>query len=376
MFLNSSKTAYTSAFGEFLLKIWHVFRGNMNTFELQPDAQTGVILRPPQPTDFIAGAETGIPLTPRIDSGDWKNYLPTDEGQSSIFFDTFACVTFSALNCLESQMNFLMKSGTIPPDVLAELRAMGFFDENDLFNASDRFTAKMSGTTHQGNYLTTVWDSIRNHGILPEKDWAYPREQRSPAFVWEDYYAEIPQELKDKAKRFTELFETQYHWLGSGEEAKQVDLKEWLKMAPVQIATAVCSPWNTTDVIQGCAMGTGHATMLYSASNLWFDIEDHYKPYQKRLALDYPIHSVLQGVVSLVKPKPMPIDPAFGKSHTGQLLLAVEDHGAIWYVTPDGKRAKIGRTPEEVTAFLQAINDKRIPILGINNADLNKIATI
>jgi hypothetical protein len=70
------------------------------------------------------------------------------------------------------------------------------------------------------------------------------------------------------------------------------------------------------------------------------------------------------------------INPTFGKKFSGKLLLGVEDSGSIWYITPDGKRIKIGRSPDEVQTFLNAINNKQVPVTGMNNQDLNKIAKI
>jgi len=340
---------------------------------------TGVILQQPTATDFIVGSDNSLSAIQRLPSGDWKPYLPTDEGQGYTYFDSMACVTFSALNSIETQMNWMKSMGKIPSGVLTELMNMGFFDANGRFNASDRFTAKMSGTTRQGNSLVKVWDSIRNSGVLPEKDWTYSHDERGATFVWEDYYKEIPQELKDKAKRFTELFTTSYQWLIPGGTQTQDHFKVWMQMAPIQIATATCPPWNTTDVLQACSLGVSHATMLFCANDGWYDDEDHYKPFQKRLALDYPIPNALLGVLSLKTPPPImstPIDPSFGKKLEGRILLAVEEHGDIYYVTPDGKKARIGRTPEDVAAFQKAINEKRVPITGISTADLAKIASV
>lgn len=275
-----------------------------------PSVNTGVLVQPPLPTDFIAGQETGIAAEKRMESGDWKPFLPTDEQQHSVYFDTMACVTFSALNVVETQINWMVAQNLIPASTMNALRDLGFFDENGKFNASDRFTAKMSGTTRRGNYLAAVWDSIRNHGILPEKDWAYPREQRTPAFDWDDYYQEIPQELKDKAKRFLELFDIRYQWLVLDGKASQDQYRAWLQMSPIQLATAVCSPWNTTEIVKACSLAVGHATMMYSTVSAWFDIEDHYKPFQKRLALDYPIPYALQGVVYVKGPSPVAPPPS------------------------------------------------------------------
>ncbi len=344
--------------------------------ELKCGVNTGFLPQLPRPTDFVAGAVTGILPEVRLESGDWTPFLPSAEAQSGVYFDTMACVTFSALNVIEAQLNLMLATGKLPAVSVARLTELGFLKDGR-FNFSDRFTAKMSGTTRSGNYLVKVWDSIRADGLLPESDWNYPRDQRDPVFVWDDYYKEIPQTLKDKAKKILEILDFNYEWLAPGNGATKAQIREWQKMAPIQIATAVCPPWNTTAVIGSCSLAVGHATMVTSAGATdWIDIFDHYTPFPKRLANTFPIPYALRGVASVKVTSAIPIDPAFGKRLSGKLMLAVEDRGSIWYITPDGKRAKIGRTPEEVTAFLQAINEKKVPVLGITNNDLAKIANV
>ena len=36
-------------------------------------------------------------------------------------------------------------------------------------------------------------------------------------------------------------------------------VKEHLQQAPLQLASATCSPWNTTEIIEGCGFTTNHA---------------------------------------------------------------------------------------------------------------------
>ena len=281
----------------------------MDPQELLPNVNTGVLVQPPLPTDFILGGETGITVEVRNPFAYWEQYLPTDEAQIGVYFDTMACVTFSALNCVEAQMNFLKEKNLIPQDALQKLTEMGFFDEFGRFNCSDRFTAKMSGTTRNGNYLASVWDSIRNDGILPEKDWPYPRDQRTPVFDWNEYYKEIPQELKDKALKSKEIIETRYQWVAPGIRVDRNALLQSMKIAPLQNATAVCSPWNTTEIIPACTLSVGHATMIWRLMDSWTDIFDHYKPFRKRLALNYNIPFIMQGVVYIKSGAPTNIQP-------------------------------------------------------------------
>lgn len=347
---------------------------------LQPNANTGLLMTGPRVTDFIAGVASGIVSEIRNPNGNWEQYLPEDEAQIGVYFDTMACVTFSALNDIETQCNFLFKTGRIPDEKIRALAELGVLKDGK-FNFSDRFTAKMSGTTRQGNYLVKVWDSIRNDGLLPESDWPYPRDQRDPVFDWDEYYKEIPQELKDKAKKILDLLEFKYEWLIPSGGLLEKQVAEWLKMSPLQIATAVCPPWNTTEVIKGCSLGVGHATLMYKLMEGAYGIFDHYSPFRKRFAFDYPIPNIFRGMayVKGQTPKaPTPgVDSEFAKRMGGKILLAVEDKGAIYFVNKsDGKKIKIGRTPEEVEAFLKAVNDRKVDVLGITNADLAKIPNV
>jgi len=67
------------------------------------------------------------------------------------------------------------------------------------------------------------------------------------------------------------------------------------------------------------------------------------------------------------------IDMAFALRFAGQLILDVDDRGALWYVAPNGYRAKIGNKPEEVERFLQNLRDGKIPHTGMKHDDLLKI---
>jgi hypothetical protein len=282
----------------------------------------GVIIKKPLPTDYFFGGETGILFEEINPSGDWLGYLPTGEYQLGVFFDTMACVTFSALNCVETQINFLIKNGKLNNDKIRSLRDWGFLDESGNFNCSDRFTAKMSGTTHQGNTLTNVWDSIRKDGLVPEKMWAYPRLQREPVFSWDDYYQEIPQNIKDFAKNILTIFDFKYEWLYWGQcgDPNLELIKKGLKQCPIQIAAPVCPKWNESPVSPCGTCTAGHATMVFRVDNYIRDF-DHYEPFQKALNLNYTIPYCLKGIVSVKAEVPIPapvmhyfaVDMVFGE---------------------------------------------------------------
>lgn len=149
-------------------------------------------------SDFIGGT---IPYEVRVPSGDWGEWLPSTEKQKDPV-ETMACVTFSALNSLETQYKFLT---------------------GQEINFSDRFTAKMSDTTPQGNYQYKVADSIRKDGLVLESDYPSP----TGTFDWNIYYQQIPQSVKDKAIKF----DIAYEWIDNNKEQMLYHVKH----APLQI---------------------------------------------------------------------------------------------------------------------------------------------
>lgn len=192
-------------------------------------------------SDLIAGT---IPFEERNPSGDWTSYLPPGELQYSMHGDSMACVTFSALNVLEAQIKFLT---------------------GESIDHSDRFTAKMSKTTPQGNTLQNVWNSIRNDGVVLESEWPQPKD-----FDWNTFYAEIPQEVKNRAFKY----DIAYEWMPTTREA----MLQQLKQSPVHLILP------------------GHAVMGFFCDQDVEDYFDTYNPFQKSTTyanIQYAMKAVL-----------------------------------------------------------------------------------
>jgi hypothetical protein len=226
--------------------------------------QTGLILESPKPLDWIAGEETGISDAIRMPSGNWQNYLPTYEKQKLYNYDTKSCVTFSALNSVETQIRYLRSTKQLSPEAEQYLTNFGFIDEQGNFNASDRFIAILSGTTQNGNSLTNVWNAIRKYGLLPEKDLPFGGE------TWSDYMgAPITNEMLAKAKVFLEFFTVAYDWVffayGQLDQDSTAKIDSVLKTAPIQV---------------GIPYPAYHAVMSY-ARPAALDYLDTYEPFLK-----------------------------------------------------------------------------------------------
>lgn len=278
-------------------------------------------------TDFQATGLTGITFMSNEEDGDWIKYFTGGEKQHGIYFDSASCVTFSALRSISLQINRLIRKKLLPVATLQFLETAGYLDEQGYFNVSERFTAKMSGTTRAGNYFKAVWDSIRKDGLLPQKDWNFPTEQRTPVFDWDNYYAEIPEELKVKAREILKYFSFAYEWVLAGEklssEARLALLRQHLRQAPLQIAAPVCGGWNSGGeiAVPNCGRtATEHATIIATidTEGVYYDI-DSYIPYLKKLSTDYPFNWVMKGVVELAQP-PVDLPPFEDKFDTTQAI--------------------------------------------------------
>jgi hypothetical protein len=251
----------------------------------------GVDIQPRKDTDFVVGEVGGVPYKVNVPSGEWKAYLPTDERQKFRNFDSMGCVSFSALNCVETIMHFLLDTGQIPLGLKNWLTDKGFIDEQGHFNACDRYIVKLSGTTSRGNFPPKVWDAIRHYGLIPEKD--YPS---SDEFNRAEYFAEIPQNLIDKGKEFLKFFDVEYEWVAYDKLVPLASIQYHLKHAPLQVCSATCPPWDAS-LIQSCDEAITHATEVCGAAAIIYDY-DSYSPYLKRLALDYKLPYIMKGVIS------------------------------------------------------------------------------
>lgn len=264
---------------------------------------TGVLIVPLSPKAYIAGIETGVAYEVRLPKADWFNFTPTAEKQYTFSFDTMSCTTFSALNSVEMQVNWLIANGKIKNDVLDFLKEQGYFDENGKFNCSDWFTAVMSGTTENGNDFASVWDSIRKHGLLPQKHGFQPSD-----FInikeWLDK-SRVTTEQKEKALKFLEVFDVQYEFVLYGKSNPAV-LAYHLKQAPIHIGSPTCN-WGG-GIIQSCGeMPITHATCAHgSEDKVATLVYDHYDPMNKKLAWDYNIPYAVKGLLNVKAPKPDP----------------------------------------------------------------------
>lgn len=217
-----------------------------------------------RPEDWLAGSIGALTYEVRNPSGDWRPFLVTKEYQKGKQ-DSMSCVSFSAISAIEMQEKFL--TGI----------------EN---NYSDRWIAKMSGTTVDGNYLYKVGDAIRNLGLVKESSYPAP-----PNFTFAEYHAEIPEgkknELKAEGQEWLQKWDVKTEFIeGAGIgiwHTKKEDLMKHLKQAPIQIVIP------------------GHAVVdIFCEADL-VNYFDTYKPFEKKT----PYSNIQTAYKLLLTPKSM-----------------------------------------------------------------------
>jgi len=253
----------------------------------------GVILVDKKPEDYVFGGETKLGYEEVLPLGNWNEFLPTNERQSNGVEDYMNCVSQAGHNSLETQLNRLTGQNLMPQGLLNIAKTMGWIDDEGHWNFNDCFTAKMAGTSHRGLTMPKFWDCVRHNGLLGEGDW----HKTSDNLKWDDYYIEIPQELKNRALEFLKWFTIEYEWLWDSPPSVNYNLLEKnLKQAPIHVATATCSPWSY-NVVPSCGASASHATMVFNNVKDYIEDFDTYEPFKKKLAPNYVIHQAMKGVV-------------------------------------------------------------------------------
>ena len=199
-----------------------------------------------RPEDWVAGSIGALSFEERNPSGDWRPYLVAKEYQKAKE-DSMSCVSFSAISSIEMQEKFLTGVER---------------------NYSDRWIAKMSGTTVDGNWLWKVGDTIRNLGLVAESSYPAPAN-----FTFAQYHAEIPeakkQELLKEGQAWKQKWDVKTEFIntsiGMWYTVKE-DLMKHIKHAPLQIVKP------------------GHAIVNFLCEQDIVNYFDTYKPFEKKLA--------------------------------------------------------------------------------------------
>ena len=266
----------------------------------------GVIEQGPRPKDWRASGVTGLTRGEVLRAdGQWDSYLPVMEKQYNPYFDTMACVSFGNINCPETLM---------------------FRQFGKRSNFSDRFIAKMSGTTHDGNGEYAVAETIRKCGLVEEEAWPFGPWIKD----WDTYYSEVPQEVKDEGLAFLKEYELKYQFI---DEQKQDALIEALKYSPLAIFVP------------------GHCMTLYGYElGVRWKIYDTYGNGFKEEPWDYKFRCAVEWQINKIIPS---VEPMIKLPKNG-MVVVVDGHGERM-MSVDGKKLYLD-DPGKIETELQLRN--------------------
>lgn len=210
----------------------------------------------PRPDDYHASGFSFVSYQERNPSGDWTSWLPVKEIQYGKE-DSQSCVSFSACNSLEIQHKFI--TGTEA-------------------NFSDRWIAKMSGTTRQGNSLGVVADTIRHYGMVKEESYPTP-----PSYTFDEYHAPITsgllKVLQEEGQEFLSKWNIQFEYVAATKD----EMMKHIKQSPLQIIIP------------------GHAVVEFLCEEDISNYFDTYNPFQKQT----PYTNILYALKYILTPKIM-----------------------------------------------------------------------
>ncbi len=261
----------------------------------------GLIEEGPQSGENIFGVEKNKERIVLQEDRNWLSIASSLEHEIQRYpdFDTKACVSFSALNCIE----IIVKR------------------KYDLvWNKSDRFTAKMSETTKFGNTSSKVAHSISTYGVVDEDIYPFDGE------TFAEYYTEIPEDIKSVGKNLLKQFQFKPEWVDWGGECDKEKLWEALQYAPIWASVRAWPKPDEEGVYQRIEGRRNHKITIVKGvyEDHWI-VWDHYWRAFKKLSWNYKF-----GVALIIN-----VEKKLMK------LIKTKDNTDVFCVTPDGKRRYI-----------------------------------
>lgn len=215
----------------------------------------GLILEPLKPTDFVLGTSQSLEAKYGAEavnpSGDWSNFTPSEEDQSTMTGDTWACTNFNTIDAVE-MLHRLQYGAPL--------------------NLSDRFSAVMSGTKPGvGNSPQKAADSLR-------RDWSVLEPEWPDVNTVEEFFAPIPASLKTLAVGRGAEFEFGYQVVPNS----AASIKAALRTSPVCIAVTAWVEKNGV-YVRGDFSENHWTTIIKVLDNGNYKVFDSFYPFIKEV---------------------------------------------------------------------------------------------
>ena len=227
----------------------------------KPNAtQYGLLFDHPDPSHWTLGSSP-LPFEILQSDGDWTPYLPTKEFQNKLGKESYACVIFTLLNCIE---------------ILIKRK----YEEER--NFADAFLAELAETRkNNGSSPQVVCELLRKMGV--------PQESDFPFDTWLNENAKITEAIYKIALEITKEFEIGHEFVELKEEAITLALTS----SPLMISVYA---WVKNDKgLYYRPEGTGdvHATtLIYQRAGEFRRVFDTYPDSEGDAIKDYDWNSM------------------------------------------------------------------------------------
>src|SRR5882757_10546354 len=104
------------------------------------DTNKGILLGPRKQGDYLYGSALAASIKRTVTN--WTAVLPLGEAQRSNKDDFMDCVTFSAIHCIETQVNYDIAKGNYKQESLDYFNDNGYMEDGK-FRISSRYSAKL-----------------------------------------------------------------------------------------------------------------------------------------------------------------------------------------------------------------------------------------
>jgi hypothetical protein len=289
------------------------------------------------PRDWVYGALTGVNTDILQPNGQWG--LPIGELQREGNFDSYACVTFSILNCIE----------------ILELRMTG--KER---NYSDRFIAKKSGTVPgYGNSARVVADTIRQYGLLNEADYPWIGNES-------EYYKPLTVNQDWEAEKWLDDYSFNFDFLRPQWNDRQRTMMEALQKAPLAVAVKYANGSGVLNPIGG----TNHFVTVYGyEEGVYWKVFDHYGNFYKKYDWNY-------GFSAILNPRLTIKDNNMVQLKEGQVYMLVEGSKQLVGLAVNDK-LMVGGENQEALVLLNSAGRlggmDKVEVIGVSLVDWNTI---
>lgn len=224
--------------------------------------------------------------------GNWFPYMSLPYETQYTNFDQKNCVTKSGMHSVEAILNYFYKNRLFPNQGMYDLiEKGGFLNAQGYIDLSERFTAKMAGTTQAGLAMDKFWESINRDGIVPKSAYSDPT-----ITTWEEYYRPVPQAVIEAGKRAAQIFQWNWKVIKNNEWNAPViaDLKNALYHSPLHFASEL-----GTHDFDGIDRPTGkqvyaHARTIFRVDDFIETLDQYpYPDFLHKLSLDFPMACVI-----------------------------------------------------------------------------------